>query len=103
MKGQFKDDEKEKWESIMKMEYIMSREESGMEDGDHVNVVRPLPWLSAFVAQFKSMLDNQVMKKKSHQARWQTKKRKQGCPSNCTRPKVCEPVHRVSHQPPVSR
>ena len=102
MRGQFKDDEKEKWESIMEMEYIMSREESGMEDVDHVNVVRPLPWLSASVAQFKSMLDDQVMKKSPH-ARRQTKKRKQGCPSNCTRPKVCEPVHRVSHRPPVSR
>ena len=90
MRGQFKDDENEKWESIMKMEY-MSREESGMEDGDHVNGVRPLPWLSASVAQFKSMLDDQVMKEKSPHARRQTKKPKQGCPSNCTRSEVREP------------
>ena len=90
MRGQFKDDEKEKWEGIMKIEY-MSSEESGVEDGEDVNVVRPLPWLSASVTQFKSALDNQTMKEKSPQARRQTKKRKQGCPSKRTRPDVCEP------------
>ena len=74
----------------MKIGY-MSSEESGMEDGEEVNIVKPLPWLSASVAQFKSLLDDQIVKEKSPQARRQTKKRKQGSPSTRTRPEICEP------------
>ena len=44
-------------------------QESGMEDGEDMNIIRPLPWLSASVAQFKSLFDNQSMKEKSLQAR----------------------------------
>ena len=55
---------KEKWASIMKTEY-MSSKESSMEDREEVNIVRPLPWLSASVAQFKSLLDDQIVKEKS--------------------------------------
>ena len=49
----------------MKIEY-MSSKESGMEDREEVNIVRPLPWLSASVAQFKSLLamDDQIVKEK---------------------------------------
>ena len=42
----------------------MSSEESGIEDGEEVNIVRPLPWLSPSVAQFKSLLNNEIAKEK---------------------------------------
>ena len=50
----------------MKLIEYMSSKESGMEDREEVNIVRPLPWLSASVAQFKSLLamDDQIVKEK---------------------------------------
>ena len=47
----------------MKIEY-MSSKESSMEDREEVNIVRPLPWLLAYVAQFKNLLDDQIVKEK---------------------------------------
>ena len=75
-------DQREKWLSIAKNEY-MSSEESG--DEDYI-VVHPLPWKSEYVNKMFEKIDAYVKSKKSLQARRQMKNRRIGCPSSRLRP-----------------
>ena len=65
------DDQKVKWLTVMKNEY-MSSEESGPED---TIIVHPLPWRTAYVNKMFEKIDAYVGAKKSSQAKRQMKKR----------------------------
>jgi len=83
--GSYKDDaEKEKWQSIVTMDF-MSSDESCTEDGSDVLVSKPLSWESASVTGFKKTLDDAALDKKSSLAKRQMKPRRKGMPS--ARPK----------------
>ena len=71
---QFSDaDSRVMWEKVMTIE-MMSSEESG-NDGEYIH---PLPFRSAKVDRFFSMLDDKIKETKSPQARRQMKKRVMG-------------------------
>ena len=61
----------------------MSSEDSGEED---TLVVRPIPWLSKKVEEFKTFLDAQRSKDMSAQSRRQAKQKVRGTPSTRLRP-----------------
>jgi len=85
-KGSFKDeDNKEEWKKILTMEFVSS-EESGMEEDDEVIIIRPLPWLSSTVTEFKLKLDAETKLNRTPLARRQLKKRINGMPSDRARP-----------------
>ena len=63
---------------------LMSSEESGMEDGEEVNIVMDLPWRSSIVDEFYESLDSQLESEKSAKAKRQTKRRVKG--QSSTRP-----------------
>ena len=60
----------------------MSSDSSGEDDGDEVIIVHPLPWISADRQSSKSMLDEEIKKGRSPQARRQMKRRVTGTPSS---------------------
>lgn len=77
--------EKEKWRSILTMEF-MSTDESSTEEGNDVLVSKPLPWEAASVAAFKAVLDNAALGHKSPLAKRQMKPRRKGIPSDRPKP-----------------
>ena len=80
-KLQFSDEKaREKWLSVLNMEF-MSSEESAAEEDEEVIIVHPLPWRSARFDTILRSLDDLIHKEKSPQARRQTKKRVVGLAS----------------------
>ena len=64
----------------------MSSDESGIEEGDEVLILKPLPWESAEVAHFKQALDDAALEEKSPQAKRQMKPRLRGTHSARSKP-----------------
>ena len=84
--GSYENDrEKEKWRSILTMEF-MSSDESCAEDGSDVLISKPLSWEAASVSAFKAVLDNASLSHKSPLAKRQMKLRRKGIPSNRPKP-----------------
>ena len=73
--------QQEKWLKVVNTE-LMSSEES---EGDDI-VVHPLPWRSKYVTNMFEKIDAYCIRKKSSQARRQTKFRKIGSPSSRPQP-----------------
>ena len=65
------EEQKDKWLAVI-MNDFMSSEESGPDDDIYLH---PLPWRSDYVTKMFNTIDNYVQKKKSPQAKRQTKKR----------------------------
>ena len=85
-KGSFKDNqEKEKWRSVMCLEF-MSSDESGIDEDKEVIISHPLPWLSPSVQQLKKKLDDASFKNKSPQAKRMIKERVVGTFSSRPKP-----------------
>ena len=63
----------------------MSSDESGMDEGNEVLIVKPLPWESEKVKAFKAKLDEAALQEKTPLAKRQMKGRRQG--GNSSRPK----------------
>ena len=78
-------DELEKWQQVLKMEY-MSSEESGIDDENEVIILKSLPWRSVHVGQMFRRLDDKTLGEKSPQARRQMKRRVTGETSSRPRP-----------------
>ena len=84
--GSYENDcEKEKWQSILMMDF-MSTDESCTEEESDVLVFKPLPWEAASVTAFKAVLDNAALGHNSPLAKRQMKPRRKGIPSH--RPKL---------------
>ena len=79
------EDDKKKWEQVLELEY-MSSEDS---DGENRIKVRPLPWLSERVREFKESLDNEREGTMNAQSKRQKKTKAVGLISN--RPKPTTP------------
>ena len=62
---------------------FMSSDETDTEDGKEILVVRPLPWLSEAVVQFKAILDQEITSTKNPQAKRQMKKSRGKCVYPC--------------------
>lgn len=84
------DEERERWASVMKLEF-MSSEESGTDDGEDANIVRPLPWLSEHVMQFKKLLDDEISEDRTLLSRRKPKKCIVGSPSIRSKPQDATP------------
>lgn len=69
----------------MSLEF-MSSDDSETDEGKEVLVLRPLPWESTKVKEFKSGLDKASLDKKSPLAKRQMKERKVGVPSSRPKP-----------------
>ena len=66
------DREKEKWRSILTMEF-MSSDEGYTEHGSDALVSKPLSWEAASVSAFKAVLNNAALSHKSPLAKRQRK------------------------------
>ena len=55
--------DREKWEKVMNLEFISS-EDSGLDDGDEVLIVRSLPWRSTRVDHMFNDLDKKSLDNK---------------------------------------
>lgn len=67
----YEEEDRKKWSSVMELEF-MSSEESGEEDELYV---KPLRWRSRLLEDFLMDLDAEFHRRKSSQARRQTKQR----------------------------
>ena len=74
------DCEKEKWQSVLTMDF-MSTDESCTDQGGDVPVSKPLLWEAASIAAFKAVIDNTALGHKSPLAKRQMKLRRRGIPS----------------------
>ena len=79
--------DREKWEKVMNLEFISS-EDSGVDDGDEVLIVRPLPWRSTRVDHMFTDLDKKSLDDKSPLAKRQMKRRVLGQHSQRPKPVV---------------
>ena len=79
------EEQRKKWIDILKADF-MSSEESDVDNGDEVLVVRSLPWRSSQVNQLFQRLDDVRLLEKKPLALRQTKRRVVGAPSNCPIP-----------------
>ena len=80
------EEQRKKWIDILKADF-MSSEESDVDNGDEVLVVRSLPWRTSQVNQLFQRLDDMRLLEKKPLALRQTKRRVVGAPSN--RPIPC--------------
>ena len=75
------EEQRRRWSDVLKPDF-MSSEESAVDGGDEVLVVRCLPWRSPQVDQLLKKLDDKCFLEKKPLARRQTKRRVVGPPSD---------------------
>ena len=69
---------KENITSVLKREYMSSKDEEENENGDMIFLVRPLAWQSPEFAGVKRILDEKWLSIQTSRSRWVTMKRVAG-------------------------
>jgi len=78
------DIDKKKWEQVLQLDYVSSED----SDGENKLKVRPIPWLSERVREFKESLDKEKNISLNAQSKRQTKTKTIGPSSSRPKPTI---------------